>query len=189
MSRAWRSVFFAFMVLGIASCQSGPAPTKPNEFIKGALAEYKLGPGDKLKIAVFDEPDLTGEFVITSTGTIAYPLVGEIPAQDMTVQEFSAALQAILRKGYVKQPKVTTEVMNYRPFFILGEVNSPGTFPYSANLTVMNAVATAGGFTFRADTRRVYIKRVSEVSEQQYPLTSATVVEPGDTVRIPERRF
>lgn len=153
------------------------------------LREYRLGPGDQLRISVFGEAALSGDFLVGPNGSISYPLVGEVPAQGKTVNEFGAALADVLRNGYVRQPNVAVEVASYRPFFILGEVGSPGTYPYAAGLTVMNAVATAGGFTYRADTSRVFIKHPEETAERVYRLTSTTPIQPGDTVRIPERRF
>lgn len=150
--------------------------------------EYRLGPGDQLRITVFNEPDLTGQYLVGSQGTIAYPLVGDVRAAGMTVNEFTLSLQQRLTE-FLRAPNVSVEVANYRPFFILGEVQRPGTYPYSANLTVLNAVATAGGFTYRANRRRVYIRRANETDERSYPLTIATPVLPGDTIRIGERLF
>jgi polysaccharide export outer membrane protein len=152
------------------------------------LADYRLGTGDELRVNVFGEPDLTGVYVVGSGGTIAFPLVGEVDATSLSVAEFGVELQAKLA-GFIRQPIVSVEVTNYRPFFILGEVAQPGTYPYSARLTVPNAVATAGGFTYRANTRRVFIKHANEESERAYELTTTTPVLPGDTVRIVERRF
>lgn len=151
-------------------------------------AEYRLGPGDQIRITVFNEPDLTGPFTVGSQGTIAYPLVGSIRAGGLTIPEFTQALQTALGE-YVRSPSVAVEITNYRPFFILGEVQRPGTYAYSANLTVPNAVATAGGFTYRANRSRVFIRRANENVERSYPLTVATPVLPGDTVRIGERLF
>lgn len=150
--------------------------------------EYRLGAGDQIRITVFNEPDLTGPFTVGSQGMIAYPLVGSIRAGGLTVTEFTTALQTSL-STYVRSPSVAVEITNYRPFFILGEVQRPGTYPYSANLTVPNAVATAGGFTYRANRSRVFIRRANENVERSYPLTVATPVLPGDTVRIGERIF
>lgn len=151
--------------------------------------EYRLGPGDQLRITVFGEADLTGHFVVGAHGTISYPLVGDLAVAGKTVPEFVEMLTSVLQHGYVRQPNVSAEVENYRPFYILGEVQHPGTYPFSANLTVMDAVATAQGFTYRADTHRVFIKHAEEDEEKIYQLTSRTRVQPGDTVRIPERRF
>jgi polysaccharide export outer membrane protein len=150
--------------------------------------EYRLGAGDQVRITVFNEPELTGPFVVGSQGTISYPLVGSVRAAGLTVPEFTAALQEALAT-YVRQPNVSVEVANYRPFYILGEVTRPGEYPYSANLTVMNAVATAGGFTYRANRRRVYVRHANETQERSYPLTVSTLVLPGDTIRIGERIF
>lgn len=152
------------------------------------VTEYRLGAGDQLRITVFNEADLTGQFVVGSQGSIAYPLVGEVRAAGMTVPEFTASLAQALRQ-FVRSPDVSVEVANYRPFFILGEVTRPGTYPYSASLTVLNAVATAGGFTYRANQSRVFVRHANETTEHSLPLTIATPVLPGDTIRIGERFF
>jgi polysaccharide export outer membrane protein len=179
-----RALALAAGAAGLAACTTVP-PT-PADMMQ--QAEYKLGPGDQLRITVFGETDLTGTFTVGSQGSIAYPLVGQVTAAGKTVPEFTAALQTALQQ-YVRQPNVAVEVANYRPFFILGEVGRPGTYPYSANLTVLNAVATAGGFTYRANQGRVYIRHANEQVEHSYPITIATPVLPGDTVRIGERFF
>jgi polysaccharide biosynthesis/export protein len=161
---------------------------------RGTLADvevkdYRLGPGDKLRITVFGEDDLTGEYLISPQGEVAFPLIGNISAQGLTVSEFAQSLTNQLNSNYLRQANVSIEVLNYRPFFILGEVKNAGTYPYSAGLTVLNAVATAGGFTVRANTERVYIKHAGELNEAAYRLTAATPVLPGDTIRFSERRF
>jgi len=150
--------------------------------------QYRLGPADQLRITVFNEPGLTGPFVVGAQGTIAYPLVGDIRAAGLTVPEFTEALRTALSE-YVRTPSVSVEVANYRPFFILGEVQRPGTYPYQIDITVMNAVATAGGFTYRANRGRVFIRHANEPVERAYDLTVTTPVMPGDTVRIGERIF
>lgn len=151
-------------------------------------AEYKLGPADQLRVTVFGEPDLTGLYVVGSQGSIAYPLVGEVSALGLTVAQFTSKLQTELQ-AYIRNPNVAVEVANYRPFFILGEVQRPGTYPYSANLTVQNAVATAGGFTYRASRNRVFIRHANESEERAFRLDTSTPVLPGDTIRIGERLF
>ncbi len=172
---------------GLPGCSS-VLPTASEAPAEELTAEYRLGTGDQLRVIVFGEAELTGPFMVGSQGVIAFPLVGEVQASGLTVQEFTDLLQDELSM-YIRQPIVSVEVTNYRPFFILGEVERPGTYPYSARLTVQNAVATAGGFTYRANQRRVFIKHANEADEREYRLTSATPVLPGDTVRIVERRF
>ncbi|WP_374575530.1 polysaccharide biosynthesis/export family protein [Phenylobacterium sp.] len=154
-----------------------------------AGSEYRLGPGDKVRVIVFGEESLTGEFVVAGNGKVAFPLVGDVQAANLTIPQFQDNLVAALRNGYLKEPRVSAEVLTYRPYYILGEVNKPGEYPYSNGLTVLNAVATAGGFTYRAQTKRVFIRRLNETSETAYELRSETPVAPGDTIRIGERFF
>ncbi|QGZ93372.1 polysaccharide biosynthesis/export family protein [Terricaulis silvestris] len=184
-----RRLFACALVLLCAACASDAGPVRQTATGATPVAEYRLGPGDKVRVNVFGEADLSGEFVVSPTGNVSYPLVGEVPASGQTVPEFTLTLTEVLRNGYVREPLISVEVVNYRPYYIMGEVGSPGTFPFTGALTVMNAVATAGGFTYRADTRRVYIKHADAENEELVPLTSTTLVQPGDTIRIPERRF
>lgn len=153
------------------------------------VSEYRLGPGDQIRVRVFGEESLSGEFVISSNGAISYALVGDVQAQGKTVSELADAIKAVLQEGYVRQPIVSVEVMSYRPFYILGEIGASGSYPYTPGLTVMRAVATAGGFSYRADTSRVFIQHAGQPAERAYRLTGTTPVQPGDTIRVPERRF
>ncbi|WP_297507244.1 polysaccharide biosynthesis/export family protein [uncultured Caulobacter sp.] len=151
--------------------------------------DYLLGPGDKVRVTVFGEQSLSGEFYVTGSGLMSLPLIGEIKAGGMTVGQFQVAVQKALKDGYLKDPRVSAEVLTFRPFYILGEVEKPGTYPYTSGLTVLNAVATAGGFTYRADKKNVYIKHNGETTESKGELTPSTAVAPGDTIRIGERFF
>ena len=151
--------------------------------------DYLLGPGDKVRVTVYGEPSLSGEFYVTGSGLMSLPLIGELKAGGMTVGQFQIAVQKALSDGYLKDPRVNAEVLTFRPFYILGEVEKPGTYPYTSGLTVLNAVATAGGFTYRADKKNVWIKHNGETTETKGELTPATTVAPGDTIRIGERFF
>ena len=159
------------------------SPAAPTDF------EYHLGSGDKLRIIVFGEDSLTGEFFVSAGGKVSFPLIGDIDAAGLTIPQLQKAIEAKLADGYLKEPRVSAEVLNYRPFYILGEVMKPGEYPYTSGLTVLNAVATAEGFTYRADSHKVFIKRATSPGEHEYPLTTATPVQPGDTIRIGERFF
>lgn len=163
------------------AADTGPAPA--------SVADYQLGPGDKIRVITFGEDSLSGEFLVDDRGEVALPLIGNLAAGGLSPKEFQAHIQAALSQGYLKNPRVSVEVLGYRPFYILGEVNKPGEYPYTAGLTVMNAVATAAGFTYRANTKHVIVKHVRDAAEHTEPLTSATRVEPGDTIRIKERFF
>ncbi|MAP95528.1 MAG: polysaccharide biosynthesis protein [Ponticaulis sp.] len=183
-----------FSVCSLAACETGQLSTEPTNS-DGTVAQvrevgdYRLGTGDQLRVIVFGEEELSGEFVVDGSGSISLPLVGEVAARGKTVREFQRSVEAALSEGYLNDPRVSAEVLNYRPFYILGEVETSGEYPYSDGLTVLNAVATAGGFTYRANTRFVYIKRSGAANEVQYPLTATTPVQPGDTIRISERLF
>lgn len=163
----------------------------------GALAErapvgayqYRIGPGDRLKVATYGEERLTGDFTVDAGGAVAFPLLGPVQAAGMTVAEFNAALQQRLAAQYMRNPQVTVEVVNFRPVYILGEVQRPGEFPYADRLSVFALVAKAGGFTYRANQGYVLIRAENETAERAVRLSSATAVQPGDTIRIPERSF
>ncbi|WP_429911169.1 polysaccharide biosynthesis/export family protein [Glycocaulis sp.] len=153
------------------------------------LVEYRLGSGDRLRVIVFGEDTLSGEYTVDGSGAVSLPLIGEVTAGGLSLREFQRAVEASLRDGYLNDPRVSAEVMNFRPFYIMGEVRDPGEYPFTSGLTVVNAVATAGGFSYRANTRVVFIKRAGADREVQYPLTVNTPVQPGDTIRIGERFF
>jgi protein involved in polysaccharide export with SLBB domain len=151
--------------------------------------EYKLGIGDKLRVLVFNEETLSGEFQVSAAGDVALPLIGSVPVVNRTTSEVAADVRNRLSDGYLRDPRVSIEVLTYRPFFILGEVRTPAQYPYVNGLTVLNAIATAGGFTPRARKRYVYVRHAGETQEQRADLTPDLRVMPGDTIRVEERLF
>ena len=178
------------IVLSLEAC-GGVAPvTFAGETAIGD-EQYRLAPGDKLRVIVFGEETLTGEYVLTSAGNLSFPLVGNIPASRRTVEELQTALGQALSDGYVNDPRVSIQVVSFRPFFILGEVNRPGEYPVSTGLTIQQAVASAGGYTYRANSRRVFLKRANETQERLVDLRAQPnlIVRAGDTIRIAERHF
>ncbi len=189
--KSW--IALAAMVLGLVcaggvSAASTAGAAEP-EAVTREVSEYRLGSGDKVRITTFGETALTGEFLISGTGKVSLPLVGELPALGLTARELQESVEMSLKQGFLREPRVSVEVLSYRPFYILGEVKSPGTYPFINGLTVVKAVATAGGYTDRANTRRVFIKRPDTEQEEKYDLDSNTPVAPGDTIRIVERFF
>ena len=145
--------------------------------------------GDRVRVTVFGQPELTGEYAIDGGGQMSYPLIGQIRAGGLTAAELEKDLIGKLSPGYLKDPSVSVEVLTYRPFYIVGEVRTPGSYPFVNGMTVLNAVALAGGFTYRADKKNVWIKHNGETTEQKSELTPSTVVAPGDTIRLGERFF
>jgi len=151
---------------------------------------YRLGSGDKVRITVYGEQDLSGEFLVDASGNVQLPLVGQVKAAKLSIHEFIAEVRAALLDGYLKDPKVSVEVLNYRPFYILGEVNKPGEYPYESGLTIQSAVALAGGYTYRADDSDVYIRHRDSDKEVSVSARDTTIkINPGDIVRVPERLF
>lgn len=153
-------------------------------------SDYRLSPGDRVKVTVFNEVDLTGEFQVNESGNVAFPLAGEVAASGRSVPEFKAELTKTLRGRFVKNPKVSVEVANYRPFNVIGEVRNSGQFAYRPGLSMQDAVAMAGGYTYRANTRLIYVRRADAGGESSVnPDERQVPVMPGDNIRIPERYF
>jgi protein involved in polysaccharide export with SLBB domain len=150
---------------------------------------YTLGPGDKIRLNVFGEEELSGEFEVDGTGTLALPLMGQIQAGGKTSREVEMQITKTLSDGYLVNPRVSMEVMNFRPFFILGEVNKPGSYPYVNDMSVISAVALAGGYTPRAVVGKVYIKRASDPARKEVTVPEDAKVYPGDVIRVDERFF
>jgi protein involved in polysaccharide export with SLBB domain len=175
-------------VSAAAPANGTPVPEQP-AMTGFSIDNYVLAAGDKMKISVYGEEGLTGEYIVSSDGRISLPLVGNVRAAGLTVHQFQDSLVKSYQDGFLKDPKITAEVEVARPFFILGEVKSPGQYPCLNGLTVTNAIATAGGFTYRAVTDEVMIRHANQDKEAKVPLTNTTPVFPGDTIRVEERWF
>jgi len=190
----FRKAALALVTLSVAllaACNTAPSRGNPNEIqaTGSGIAGYKLGTGDELKVTVFGEPDLSGSFLVDGQGTITMSLIGQVEVVNLSVTEASRLLETKLKDGWLREPKVTTELVKGRPYYILGEVNKPGEYPFVSGLTVMNAIASAGDFTYRADRVRILIKSADSPNEREVELTPTTSVRPGDTIRVRERFF
>ncbi|HSM96195.1 MAG TPA: polysaccharide biosynthesis/export family protein [Rhizomicrobium sp.] len=185
------AVILCSMVLGVSACATGPIGGSADALKEAdnAAQEYRLASGDKVHIEVFGENNLSGDYIVAPDGNITLPLAGQVAASGQTIPQLRQSVVTTLSHGYVQDPNVTISSVDLRPFYILGEVNKPGRYSYEPNLTVMAAVATAQGFTYRADMSDVYIRHARDASEKQYDLTSTLAVQPGDTIRISERYF
>ncbi len=150
---------------------------------------YLLDAGDRLRITVFGQDGLTNSYAVDAAGNITMPLVGSIAARGRTTAQLSRTLTERLKQGYIREPKVAIEVEAYRPFFIYGEVTTPGQYAYVVNLTVEKAIAIAGGFGPRADRSQVMVSRTvgGQTTRASVPLSYP--LRPGDTLRIDERWF
>jgi polysaccharide export outer membrane protein len=152
---------------------------------------YRLAPGDKLKVSIFNEPDLSGEYQLGDDGRIAFPLIGDIRPAGKTVEDFRLQLVEALQNGYVRNPRVTVEIANYRPVNVVGEVRNAGQYTYRPGISVKDAIAMAGGYTYRANTGTAYVTRAAggEQIEIDLKAKQGALIMPGDNIRIPERYF
>ena len=172
-----------------AAAQTAPKPVAVTSQAADPTRDYQLGAGDKIRVDVFGEDNLSGPFTVSSVGTLDFPLIGSVSVEGKTVGEVAELVRSRLQGGFLRQPRVTAEVMTYRPFYILGEVTKPGEYPYEAGMTIEKAIATAGGYTFRANQRRALLRHSADNVAHRIDVDSSTWVEPGDTIRIPERLF
>jgi polysaccharide export outer membrane protein len=184
------SFLFALLVsCGIASlatdglAQGQPLPPA------ATAGSYMLGPNDRIRLKVYGEADITGEYEVDSNGQVSIPLAGHIAAAGLTTKQLERSIKSALSKGIVRDPRVNVEIALYRPYYILGEVKKGGEYPYRLGLTVMDAVASAGGFTYRANEGKVYLRRSGAGVEEVYALDAPVPVFPGDNIRVPERYF
>lgn len=179
---------------------AGPRPNQPqqqsaSQSMPGAAQPvvdqgYRLGSGDRVRITVFGQPELTGEYQVDGTGQLAFPLIGQVQAGGLTGPGLEDALVGKLKPNYLKNPSVSVEVLTYRPFYIVGEVRQPGSYPYVTGMSVINAIALAGGFTYRARESSFYLSRTGANGEKKrLDASPETPVLPGDVITVRERYF
>jgi len=152
-------------------------------------AAYHLDAGDRLRVVVYGQEGLTNSYAIDAAGSITMPLIGAVPARGRTPARLAADITAKLRNGFIREPSVAVEIEAYRPFFILGEVATPGQYPYVPNMSVESAVAIAGGFSPRARRDRVTLTHTDASGSSRIVVPLGTAISPGDTVLVGERWF
>lgn len=183
--RGWRRIVLALVLaVPVAACGT-PPPMDVVVPAPGPAQEYQLGAGDKVRVQVFGDETLSGEYQVDGRGAFTFPLVGAIAAGGLTSTQLESTLETKL-KEYMRAPNVSVEILNYRPFYIVGEIRKPGSYPYVDGMTVVNAVAIAGGFTYRARENEFVIQRKPSGQINARP---ATPVLPGDVIIVRERFF
>ncbi|HEY8193610.1 MAG TPA: polysaccharide biosynthesis/export family protein [Hyphomicrobium sp.] len=166
-----------------------PAEIVQSETVADPEGPYLLDTGDRLRIFVYGQPNLSRLYIVDHEGKVAVPLIGNVTARGKTTNQLQAAIRARLGAEYVKDPQVTVDVQQNRPFFILGEVKTAGQYPYVSGMTVETAVAIAGGYTERASERSFRITRRVNGLVQEIEAPGDTLLKPGDTVYVFERFF
>jgi polysaccharide export outer membrane protein len=153
-----------------------PAPVAPSEYV--------LGPGDKLRLTVYGETDLSGEFTIDGSGYARLPLIGQTRAAGYTARQLEQQIAAMLSRGYMKSPRVSVDISTYRPFYVIGAVNRPGQYPFVEHMSAMNAIALAGGFNPSAVESVIFVRHEGSNKEEEVPADQATVIYPGDVIKV-----
>jgi len=171
----------------MSSCTSYRPP--PKGFQEATIQPYRVDSGDRLRITVFDQKDLSTTYSVDQAGYISFPLVGAVPARGRTLQELEGQLAAKLRQGYLRDPDVSIEVDRYRSIFVMGEVGQPGQYTYVPGMTIQNAIAVAGGFTARANQANADVTRKINGDIMTGRVSIANPVLAGDTIYIRERLF
>lgn len=173
----------------VPGCADNGVPPGPSLAATHSTQTYRLGVGDKIKLAVYGEQDLSGPLEVNALGAVQVPLIGEVPAKGLSLPELRDQVQKRLAGGYIKSPKVSVEMLSYRPVFVHGEVKTGGEFAFKYGTRLRDAVAMAGGYTYRADKSYVLLTRDGEQREMRLAMPSDVVLQPGDNIRVPERFF
>jgi protein involved in polysaccharide export with SLBB domain len=185
----WAAILAVGLQLGGCLRDYGPVVSDSVPVAPLSVAS-RLQTGDQLKIIIFGEDSLSGIYDISPAGTISMPLIGTVTAVGRTAEEVQRAITRAYANGkFLQEPKVTVSVASFRPFYIFGEVLTPGKYAYTDGLDILGAVATAGGFTYRASRASVLIRHPGEEVWQEYSLAAPQQIEPGDVIRIPERYY
>jgi polysaccharide export outer membrane protein len=194
MGKVLVGILLSALVLCAAGCNNysnlGPATEAERQATRtAATSAYRLQAGEKIRVYVFGEDKLSGDYEIDPGGQISLPLAGTIKAAGLTQVELEEALARKFRSEYLRNPKVTVTMMAARPFYIVGEVEKPGEYAYKSGLNILTATAMAGGTTYRARRDVVLIQHPGESGMKEYPMSSTVPVLPGDLIRVPERYF
>ena len=182
---------FCLLVAGCGTAADlGPvSDSEQKAILEASRASPRLQAGEKIRVTVFGEPTVSGDYQIDPSGQISLPLAGTIKAAGLTQTELEQALAKKFRSEYLKNPKVTVAISEFRPFYIMGEIEKPGAYPYTGGLNALSAIAIAGGTTYRASKTNILIQHPGKKGLREYPLTAAVPVLPGDVIRVPQRYF
>ena len=188
-----RRVFVAGALFSVAlllsACGAGSiSESEQQALAAAATAPATLQPGDKIRVVVFGEDRLSGEYELDQAGQISVPLAGTVKVQGLTQAQLEQTLAQKYR-GELRSPKVTVTIATLAPYYMMGEVKSPGQFAYRSGLNVLTAMAIAGGPTYRANRSTVQIQRRGDTQKRDYPISASVPVLPGDVINVPERYF
>ena len=188
----------AVLLVGCGAASTGDLSAAPEAFAQGpeqsgplrhSAGPYLLGPDDRVRIKAYNDDAVSGEYAVSSSGYVSIPLIGDIKAAGLTTSGLEREIVGRMKGKIARDPKINVEIAAYAPFYIYGEVKKAGEYPFRPGLTVADAVATAGGLTYRANEDRIYVRRAGSAVEQTVGLGTPVRVFPGDNIRVAERMF
>jgi protein involved in polysaccharide export with SLBB domain len=193
MLRSAVALTLSALIFVLVLCAAGPGSHSGSFWsvtqASARASGYQLRPNDRLRIKVYNEPEISGEYQVDASGFISIPLTGRIRASGLTTDRLERVIVSRLTDGVIRDPKVSVEVATYAPLYILGEVKRPAELTYRPGLLVLDAIAAAGGYTYRANERKVFIRRAGSLVEEVHAMDAPIPVYPGDNIRVPERYF
>jgi polysaccharide export outer membrane protein len=160
----------------------------PHSHAQSAQA-YTMGSGDKIHVIVYGEDDLTGDYDIDAQGFVSLPLIGQVHVGGLTISQAQDIITSKYAANYLVNPRVSVAIVNYRPFYVIGEVKNPGGYPYVNGMTVLNAIALAGGYTPRGNPNNMDVKHAGDPSAQEQKIGENDPVLPGDIIRVNQKLF
>ncbi len=207
MPRSSRACLFLCSLFLCVACKgprgSGGTTLRADEVPQAdapAASSTTLGPGDLIEVRVFEEADLSGPYRVAPGGTIDFPLCGKVHVQGMNTSATADTLTKCLGEKYLKHPQVSVLLREYnsKKIFVFGEVQKPGTFPYEEDMSIIQAITMAGGFTKVASKNDIAVTRQVEGKETKIRVPVADIgtgreknfrLQPGDIVFVPESIF
>lgn len=188
ITRMFKAAVFLFGIaaFALAGCQTAAPRSTP---VTGAASDYTLGVGDKVRITVYGQTELTNDYTVEPGGVISMPLVGTVGAAGYTTREVKQAIVDKLEPDYLVNPQVSVEMIGFRSVYVLGEVQQPGKYEYVPNMTLQQAVAIAGGYTYRAHEDSAEVTRHVKGALNTFPVNGRTILKPGDTILVKRRWF
>jgi protein involved in polysaccharide export with SLBB domain len=193
-----RALFYSVLIgiaVQLSGCSSTPGdvgtatPADLQALAAAATAVPRFQGGEKIRVTVYGEDTLSGEYDIDPSGVVSLPLAGTVRAVGLTQQQLEQELAQKFKSQYLRNPKITVTILRYRSIYFVGEIEKPGEYPYKPGLNVLTAMAMAGGGTYRANKNYVLIQHNGETGSKEYPQSAATYIWPGDLIRVPERYF
>jgi protein involved in polysaccharide export with SLBB domain len=172
----------AMLCVLLAACTPMPRLSGPK------MTEESLAPGDKISVQVYEHPEFSGDFIVASDGTISVPTAGAVSLGGKTLRGAEVAVEQKLMRE-LNRPQVSINMLEYRPIYVIGQVNQPGQYPFTSGMKVLNAIALARGYNYRADSKRITVVRGDDPSATPMKATEADTLQPGDTVKVLESWF